>query len=51
MIELATVEQGYRAALDGERVNCEQSVERLRGVHRYALEIARRIARGEAPYR
>lgn len=50
-IELATVEQGYRAALEGEWVNHEQSVERLRGVHRYALEVARRIARGEPPYR
>jgi len=50
-IDLATVEQGYRAALEGERVNHEQSVERLRGVHRYALEVARRIARGEQPYR
>jgi len=50
-IDLAAVEQGYRAALEGERVNHEQSVERLRGVHRYALEVARRIARDEAPYR
>lgn len=50
-IDLAAVEQGYRAALEGERVSHEQSVERLRGVHRYALEVARRIARGEAPYR
>ena len=49
-IDLATVEQGYRAALEGERVNHEQSVERLRGVHRYALEVARRIARREPPY-
>ncbi len=49
-IDLAAVEQGYRAALEGERVNHEQSVERLRGVHRYALEVARRIARDEAPY-
>jgi len=50
-IDLPAVEQGYRAALEGERVNHEQSVERLRGVHRYALEVARRIARGEPPYR
>jgi hypothetical protein len=50
-IDLSTVEQGYRAALEGERVNHEQSVERLRGVHRYALDVARRIARGEPPYR
>jgi hypothetical protein len=50
-IDPAVVEQGYRAALEGERVNHEQSVERLRGVHRYALEVARRIARDEPPYR
>lgn len=48
-IDLAAVEQGYRTALEGERVNHEQSLERLRGVHRYALEVARSIARGEPP--
>jgi hypothetical protein len=38
VIDLPAVEQSYRATLEGERVNHEQSVERLRGVHRYALE-------------
>lgn len=49
-IDLGTVEQGYRAALDGERMSHEQSVERLRNVHHYALQVARRIARREPPY-
>jgi uncharacterized protein len=49
-IELALVEQGYIAAIQGERVSHEQSVERLRGVHAYALQVARRIARGQRPY-
>jgi DNA polymerase III delta prime subunit len=49
-IDLAAVEQGYRAAIEGERVNHEQSVERLRGTHPYALQVARRIAQDERPY-
>lgn len=49
-IDLTAVEQGFRAAIDGERVSHEQSVERLRNVHHYALQVARRIARGEPPY-
>jgi len=50
-ISLAGVEQGYRTAIEGERVSHEQSVERLRGTHSYALQVARRIAQGERPYR
>jgi hypothetical protein len=49
-VDLAAVEQGYRAAIQGERVSHEQSVERLRGIHTYALPVARRIARRERPY-
>jgi hypothetical protein len=49
-IDLTLVDLGYRAAVDGERVNHEQVVERLRGAHRFGLEVARRIARGQAPY-
>lgn len=49
-IGLAGVEQGYRTAIEGERVSHEQSVERLRGTHSYALQVARRIAQGERPY-
>ncbi len=50
-IDLPLVEQGYRAALDGERVNHEQTVQRLRGLHRLGLAVVRRIARGQLPYR
>jgi hypothetical protein len=50
-LDLSTVEQGYRAAIDGERASHEQTVERLRGLHQYALQVARRIASGEPPYR
>lgn len=49
-IDLALVNQGYRAAVEGERVNHEQTVERLRRTHRLGLEVARRIARAQAPY-
>jgi uncharacterized protein len=50
-IDLTVVEQGYRAALEGEWMSHEQSVERLRDSHRYALQVARRIAQGDPPYR
>lgn len=50
-IDLPAVEQGYRTAIEGERVSHEQSLERLRGTHRYALQVARRIAKEEPPYR
>lgn len=50
-LDLSTVEQGYRAAINGERMSHEQTVERLRGSHQYALQVARRIASGEPPYR
>jgi len=50
-IDLGLVEQGYRSALEGERVNHEQTVQRLRGLHRLGLAVARRIARGQPPYR
>lgn len=49
-IDLALVDQGYRTAIEGERVNHEQTLERLRRAHRLGLEVARRIARGQAPY-
>ncbi len=50
-IDPALVEQGYRAAINGERVNHEQTVQRLRGLHRLGLAVARQIARGQPPYR
>ena len=49
-IDLAVVEQGYLTALQGERINHEQTVERIRQTHKLGLEIARRIARGAPVY-
>jgi hypothetical protein len=49
-IDLAIVEQGYLAALQGERINHEQTVERIRRLHRLGLEVARRVALGEPAY-
>jgi hypothetical protein len=49
-IDLGLVEQGFLAALQGERMNHEQTVERIRQAHRLGLKVARRIARGEAAY-
>jgi hypothetical protein len=49
-IDLALVEQGYLTALQGERINHEQTVERIRQTHKLGLEIARRIARDEPAY-
>jgi hypothetical protein len=36
--------------IQGERINHEQTVERIRQAHKLGLEIARRLARGEAAY-
>jgi DNA-binding transcriptional ArsR family regulator len=49
-IDSNLVDQGYLAALQGERINHEQTVERIRQAHKLGLEIARRIARGEPAY-
>jgi uncharacterized protein len=49
-IDLTLVEQGYLAALQGERINHELTVERIRQAHKLGLEIARRVARGEPTY-
>jgi hypothetical protein len=45
------VEQGYLGALRAERVNHEQTLERIRRAHRLGLEVARRISRGDPAYR
>lgn len=50
-IDLSAVEQGLLAALRGDRVSHEQTMERIRQLHRLGLTIAERIARGEAVYR
>ena len=49
-IDLTLVQQGYDAALEGDRPVHEQSVEHIRQLHRLALVVARRIAAGEAPH-
>jgi uncharacterized protein len=45
------VEQGYLGALRAERINNEQTVERIRRIHRLGLEVARRVAAGQPAYR
>jgi hypothetical protein len=50
-ISLELVEQGFQLALDGDSASNEQSVERIRQLHRLGLLIARRVALGEEPYR
>jgi hypothetical protein len=50
-IDATLVEQGLRAALNGDRATLEQTVDQIRLGHRHALLIARRIALGESPYR
>jgi uncharacterized protein len=49
-ITVDLVEQGYLAALEGELASNEQSIERIRQVHRLGLEVARRIANAEPVY-
>lgn len=49
-IDASLVEQGYLAALEGDRASNEQTVERIRRAHRLGLEITRRIARAEPVY-
>jgi len=49
-IDLAIVEQGLFAALRADRVSHEQTVERIRRLHKLGLVIAERLARGEPVY-
>ena len=49
-IDANVVEQGYLAALQGDRPGHEQTVERIRQLHRLGLEVARRVARSDPPY-
>lgn len=49
-VDLQTVEQGLLSALSADRVSHEQTVERIRGLHKLGLVIAERIARGEPVY-
>ena len=50
-IDLSVVEQGYLAALASDRVSNEQTVERIRSLHKLGLVVAARLARGEPVYR
>jgi hypothetical protein len=50
-IDLDTVQQGYEAAFEGDRARLEQTVERIRLLHRSALAVARRVAGAGPPTR
>lgn len=46
------VELGYRAALEGDRPTLEQTVERIRSLHKNGLQVARAVSLGQpAPRR
>jgi hypothetical protein len=49
-VDLAIVEQGLLAALSSDRVSHEQTLERIRGLHKLGLVVAERLARGEPVY-
>ena len=49
-VDLATVEQGLLSALRADRVSHEQTVERIRRLHKLGLVVAERLARGEPVY-
>jgi uncharacterized protein len=50
-VDLAIVEQGMHAALQADRVSHEQTIERIRRLHKLGLVVAERLARGEPVYR
>jgi len=49
-LDLTIVEQGLLAALRAERASHEQTVERIRTLHKLGLVVAERVARGEPVY-
>jgi len=49
-IDLALVDQGLLSALAADRVSHEQTVERIRRLHKLGLVVAERLARGEQVY-
>jgi uncharacterized protein len=51
VIDLAIVEQGLLGALQADRVAHEQTIERIRRMHKLGLVIAERLARGQPVYR
>jgi hypothetical protein len=50
LIDLAIVEQGLFTALRADRISHEQTVERIRRLHKLGLIVAERLARGEPVY-
>jgi uncharacterized protein len=49
-VDLAIVDQGLLAALRADRVSHEQTVERIRRLHKLGLVVAERLARSEPVY-
>ncbi len=49
-VDLAIVDQGLLAALRADRVSHEQTVERIRRLHKLGLVVAERLSRGEPVY-
>ncbi len=49
-VDLAIVEQGLVAALRADRVSHEQTIGRIRHLHKLGLVVAERLARGEPVY-
>jgi len=49
-VDLEIVEQGLLAALRADRVSHDQTVERIRRLHKLGLVVAERLARGEPVY-
>jgi len=49
-VDTAIVEQGLLMALAADRVSHEQTVERIRSMHKLGLVIAERLARGQPVY-
>lgn len=49
-LDLATVEQGLLGAMAADRLAHEQTVERIRRLHKLGLVVAERVARGQPVY-
>ncbi|MGH2915641.1 MAG: AAA family ATPase [Solirubrobacteraceae bacterium] len=49
-VDLAAVEQGLLSAMASERISHEQTVERIRRLHKLGLVVAERVARGQPVY-
>lgn len=49
-VDLAVVEQGLLSALQADRVSHEQTVERIRRMHKLGLVVVERLARGKPVY-